>query len=316
MPAFLARPDDARSALFHREPAPVGVQLTCDASEVAVISASGRILATLGPGRHHLTAAAIPALRMASGGLEVLFVSTRLTGVRFGGAVGAQRDPTLDLAFEPRAFGTASFKVVDPGRLAAELQEGASPEGVTGLLKTRLLRALGEAIVGAKVGIADLAAPATAQRLGGAVQAAEPFADLGLAIDGFDMLAINVSEETLQGALKLQKQRAAKAAIAAEPTTEPMRPAVSPRPAVPAPAAPGAFACPKCGAPAAKGKFCSSCGAPLPKPAACAGCGAELKPNAKFCMACGKPVGALACSQCRVVLAPGAKFCPECGTKA
>ena len=50
----------------------------------------------------------------------------------------------------------------------------------------------------------------------------------------------------------------------------------------------------------------------------CAECGAKLSADAKFCLACGKPVvkpKPTECPQCGKPLTPGAKFCMECGAK-
>ncbi len=49
--------------------------------------------------------------------------------------------------------------------------------------------------------------------------------------------------------------------------------------------------CPKCGAPAAGGKFCAECGAPLAKEKHCTECGAKIKAGAKFCPECGTKQG-------------------------
>jgi hypothetical protein len=63
-------------------------------------------------------------------------------------------------------------------------------------------------------------------------------------------------------------------------------------------------------------------GGTLPLPAAvlvpeasCAACKAKLKPDAKFCAACGEKVPELKCAECKAVLKPGAKFCASCGKK-
>lgn len=53
--------------------------------------------------------------------------------------------------------------------------------------------------------------------------------------------------------------------------------------------------------------------------AACTSCGTSLPPNAKFCVGCGKPVGAAAkrfCGECGSELPANAKFCAGCGSKA
>ena len=48
--------------------------------------------------------------------------------------------------------------------------------------------------------------------------------------------------------------------------------------------------------------------------AACQGCGSGVEPDARFCPACGRPVGApAACANCGSALPAGSRFCGSCG---
>jgi membrane protease subunit (stomatin/prohibitin family) len=54
---------------------------------------------------------------------ELYFVTTRpIYNQGFGGPIGSMRDPELDLRVNPRAFGTYSFRVIDPVRFVIEFQ--------------------------------------------------------------------------------------------------------------------------------------------------------------------------------------------------
>jgi hypothetical protein len=79
-------------------------------------------------------------------------------------------------------------------------------------------------------------------------------------------------------------------------------------------------ACPACGKPAGKGKFCNNCGASMDLPE-CPKCGAKNALTVKFCNNCGTPLKAPAaemsgkCLSCGSDNPPGTKFCGECGGK-
>jgi hypothetical protein len=56
--------------------------------------------------------------------------------------------------------------------------------------------------------------------------------------------------------------------------------------------APGALACPSCGARTSGGKFCPDCGAPLSTKTACPTCGHACEGRPKFCPECGGKMSA------------------------
>jgi membrane protease subunit (stomatin/prohibitin family) len=67
---------------------------------------------------------------------------------------------------------------------------------------------------------------------------------------------------------------------------------------------------------AAAAPVAAAAAAPAPAAAtiACPKCGTENPAGAKFCQACGTPLGAKACANCGAEVPAGAKFCPACGT--
>ncbi|MBN1261052.1 MAG: protein kinase [Anaerolineae bacterium] len=108
--------------------------------------------------------------------------------------------------------------------------------------------------------------------------------------------------------------------------------------------------CPKCQTPNRPGvRFCRRCGEALPSEsdsragtpssqsksvsgsfsqfgqpsgALCPNCGAQLRPGARFCKACGKPVAPFGtspdrslCPRCGAELRAGARFCKQCGSR-
>lgn len=78
----------------------------------------------------------------------------------------------------------------------------------------------------------------------------------------------------------------------------------------------GVAICPSCNhqnAPAAK--FCAACGKPLggETTAKCPNCSADINPNSKFCSSCGAKIGPEMCPSCGAISPAGSKFCSECG---
>lgn len=257
----LSRPSAAESAPFHKlaEPGAVGDDLSCGPDEVAVVVAMGRVLGTLGPGRHALTAAESPFMGMAAGPVELVFVSQRISGLRFGGKLGAQQDQRTGVAWEPSAFGAATLRVADAARFVGQLGEG-EPDGVSGYLKPLLLKVLSQTIASAGLAPMELLSGQSNDALLAAVQKAPEFAELGLTVEGFDSLSFSVSEETLAA---LQKAASA-----------------------PKAAAQAGSRCGHCGGDVPAGaKSCPNCSSPTGS--SCAKCGRPQAAGARFCIACG-----------------------------
>lgn len=137
---MIARHDQFKDKVVFKHPDqtfPFWSQLTVDADEVCLFFKDGKYVGALGPGRHTLQTQNIPFLnalidRFTGGNVfisELYFVTTRpLYNQGFGGPIGSMRDPELDIRVNPRAFGTYSFRVVDPVRFVIEFvgQTGAA----------------------------------------------------------------------------------------------------------------------------------------------------------------------------------------------
>jgi membrane protease subunit (stomatin/prohibitin family) len=129
----IARPDDAKPHVVWKHPDPTVPklsQLTVNSDERAVFFRDGKVVGTLGPGRHTLDSTNIPFLSNLldsfTGGrlfiTEVFFVTMReLTGVKFGGPVGYVEDPKSGVPVQTMVHGEFSFKVTDPEQLIINL---------------------------------------------------------------------------------------------------------------------------------------------------------------------------------------------------
>lgn len=139
---MIARPDTAKEAIVYKHPDqnfPFWTQLTVDSDEVALFFKDGRYVGTLGPGRHTLDTQNIPFLgalvdKFTGGNVfisELYFVTTRpLYNQTFGGQIGSMRDPELEIRVNPRAFGSYSFRVIEPATFVTEFigQTGAADQ--------------------------------------------------------------------------------------------------------------------------------------------------------------------------------------------
>jgi membrane protease subunit (stomatin/prohibitin family) len=137
---MIARDDAFKDQVVFKHPDqtfPFWSQLTVDSDEVSLFFRDGRYVGSLGAGRHTLQTDNIPFLnalvdRFTGGNVfisELFFVTTKpLYNQGFGGPVGSMRDPELELRVNPRAYGTYSYRVVDPIRFVVEFvgQTGAS----------------------------------------------------------------------------------------------------------------------------------------------------------------------------------------------
>lgn len=137
---MIARDDAFKEKVVFKHPDqtfPFWSQLTVDSDEVCLFFKDGQYVGALGPGRHTLQTQNIPFLnslvdKFTGGNVfisELYFVTTRpMYNQGFGDTIGSMRDPELDLRVTPRAFGTFSYKVVDPVKFVLEFvgQTGAA----------------------------------------------------------------------------------------------------------------------------------------------------------------------------------------------
>jgi membrane protease subunit (stomatin/prohibitin family) len=126
---MIARPDEAKRQLVWKHPdptIPMKSQLTVESDERCVFFRDGKVVATLGPGRHTLDSANLPFLSRLvdsfTGGrvfiAEVFFVSmTEQVGEKFGGRIGNVEDPKSGVPVETMVHGEFAFRVIDPEKL-------------------------------------------------------------------------------------------------------------------------------------------------------------------------------------------------------
>ena len=130
---FIAVPDDRKGQLVFKWP-DVSIRrytkAIVNADEVALFVNTGRVVQTLGPGRHQIDADELPGLGIlidaATGGkayrAELYFVGSReYTGFTFGGRVDDVQDPQTGLIVTLRVFGDYALRVVDPITLITNL---------------------------------------------------------------------------------------------------------------------------------------------------------------------------------------------------
>lgn len=157
---MIARPDDAKSQVVWKHPdptIPMRSQLTVESDERAVFFRDGKVVATLGPGRHTLDTSNLPFLsdlvdRFTGGNVfiaEVFFVTMReFTGVKFGGRIGHVEDPKSGVPVETMVHGEFSFRVEQPEPLVVGLvgMGRAEPHQVGAWMKEQVLKVLRDRI--------------------------------------------------------------------------------------------------------------------------------------------------------------------------
>jgi membrane protease subunit (stomatin/prohibitin family) len=130
---FIAVPDDHKGQVVYKWPDQSIRRYTraiVNADEVALFVNTGKVVQTLGPGRHQIDADEIPGLGIlidaATAGrayrAELYFVGSReYTGFNFGGRVDDVQDPQTGLIVTLRVFGDYALRVVDPITLITNL---------------------------------------------------------------------------------------------------------------------------------------------------------------------------------------------------
>lgn len=156
----IARPDEAKAFVVWKHPDPTipkFSQLTVNSDEQAVFFRDGKVVGTLGPGRHTLDSTNIPFLSnlldSVTGGrlfiTEVFFVTMREnTGVKFGGPVGNVEDPKSGVPVQTMVHGEFSFKVTNPEQLIVGLVGTGIAQNydVRGWLKEQVLKVIRDRI--------------------------------------------------------------------------------------------------------------------------------------------------------------------------
>ncbi len=317
----------------------MGAQLTVGESQAVVFANEGQLADVFTPGRYELSTQNMPVMTMLKSWKygfnspfksDVYFVNTRqFMDCKWGTANPVMmRDAEFGM-IRIRAFGSYSFRVVDPALFMKEVFGTSSlftVSGVEGQIKSIVVSGLSDAIAQSKIPALDLAANYT--ELGQYVlQAINPkLTPMGLSLSEFVVENISLPEEvekamdkrTSMGVLgDLNRYTQFQAA-------EAMREAAN-NPSGNNMAGMGVGM----GAAAMMGQMFTQSMGQINQPAqpvqqaqpvgaACANCGQAVPAGSKFCPNCGQPQTAPQarfCGECGTKLEGGAKFCPNCGTK-
>ncbi|MFF2554680.1 SPFH domain-containing protein [Nocardia sp. NPDC058058] len=140
---FIAVPETQKNQLVYKWP-DLNIRrfsrVLVNADETALFVRSGKVIATLGPGRHRIDADELPVLGALmdtlTGGnfyrAEMYFVSAReLPGIKFGGRLTDIVDPLSEQVVTLRAFGEFALSVRDPAELITGLVGTADPADPT-----------------------------------------------------------------------------------------------------------------------------------------------------------------------------------------
>jgi membrane protease subunit (stomatin/prohibitin family) len=209
---MIARPDAQKDKVVFKHPDqtfPFWSQLTVDADECALFFRDGTVVATLAPGRHTLQTQNYPFLntlvdKFTGGNVfisEIFFVLTRpLYNQGFGDTIGSMRDPELEIRVTPRAFGTFSYRVVDPLRFLLWFRGQASgdpndsPRWIQDMLFMGLRATLTRMLKAGELSLLDLGTcgPEVARAM---VQSCPDLVNIGVQVLEVAKLNINLSEE-------------------------------------------------------------------------------------------------------------------------
>jgi membrane protease subunit (stomatin/prohibitin family) len=209
---MIARPDAQKDKVVYKHPdqtIPYWRQVTVDSDEVCLFFKDGNYVGALPPGRHTLQTQNIPFLNAIvdqfTGGnvfvSELFFVTTRpLYNQGFGDTIGSMRDPELDIRVTPRAFGTFSFRVVDPVRFVIGFrgQTGGDPEQSLRWVRDQLFMGLRSTLTrlikAGELTLLDLGTcgPDVARAV---VQSCPDLANIGVQVLEIAKLNINLSDE-------------------------------------------------------------------------------------------------------------------------
>lgn len=209
---MIARPDEHKDKVVYKHPDqtfPFWSQLTVDSDEICLFFRDGNYVGAVPPGRHTLQTQNIPFLNALvdhfTGGnvfiSELFFVTTRpLYNQGFGDTIGSMRDPELDLRVTPRAFGTYSFRIVEPLRFVIGFRGQTSDERDVSLRWVRdqlfmgLKSTLARMIKTGELTLMDLGTcgPEVARAI---VQSCPDLASIGVQVLEIAKLNINLNDE-------------------------------------------------------------------------------------------------------------------------
>ncbi|MBV9593834.1 MAG: SPFH domain-containing protein [Actinobacteria bacterium] len=154
---FIAVPDDRKHQIVYKWPDVSIRRFTkaiVNADEVALFVNTGRVVQTMGPGRHDIDADELPGLGIlidaATAGrayrAELYFVHAReFTGFNFGGRIDDVQDPQTGLIVTLRVFGDYAMRVIDPVTLITNLLgtvDVTDNDSVSGWVSDQLLKVM------------------------------------------------------------------------------------------------------------------------------------------------------------------------------
>ncbi|WP_063001795.1 SPFH domain-containing protein [Nocardia mikamii] len=154
---FIAVPDGRKDQLVYKWP-DLNIRrysrTIVNADQIALFVKSGRVVATMGPGRHRVDADELPVLGALVDSVtgnnfyraELYFVSTReFAGVRFGGRLDDIVDPASEQIVTLRVFGEFALAVRDPAQLITSLvgtTDLTDPAGIQAWCADLLLKSM------------------------------------------------------------------------------------------------------------------------------------------------------------------------------
>jgi membrane protease subunit (stomatin/prohibitin family) len=343
---MIARPDDAKAFVVWKHPdptIPLKAQLTVESDERAVFFRDGKVVATLGPGRHTLDTQNLPFLSNLvdsfTGGnvfiAEVFFVNVReQAGIKFGGPIGNVEDPKSGAPVETLVHGEFSFRVTGPEQLIVGLVGmGRSGSDIVGAwMKEQVLKVIrdriAELLVKNKWPLLDVTSGAYTEEIETDVVKGlgSHVASYGVEIVrlGNFVIAINDADavrlkqlytdaaylRTVGGVDNYQRFAAGKAMFGAG---EGMA-----KGGGDGGVGGGMLSGAALGVGLGMAQMMSGAGrgSPTTSTVVCAKCGQQVAPG-KFCASCGAALAAPAatafCASCGAGLAADAKFCAQCG---
>jgi membrane protease subunit (stomatin/prohibitin family) len=322
---FIEMPDAQKSLITWKWPDQQILQhsqVNVDMDYLAVFTNLGRVIGTLGPGRHPLDEGASLTLGWLADRLtgnayydaELYFVTTRdVTNLKFGGPVDNLSDGPTGLVVSLRVYGEAAFHVTDPSILLSRLVGTDGTEDFNGEISTWVAD---QTLAAIRAVLPDLVSQHGVLAMGqlqdatgdtALAKANEKLAPYGLALTTFAELNVNLPDADAQ---QIKQFAAAKAytgvagsfdsAVRGEAALEIAQGVadgnVGAQPAVVAgmmmgvpvsPGAPGAGATPGGGGgPVAPAQPAASVGVAH----FCSQCGAAVSAGARFCPSCGAAV--------------------------
>lgn len=348
---FIARPDAAKEDIIYLYPEHnirLMTQLTLMPEESAIFINEGRVQGKLGPGGTHvLDTKNVPFLsslleKLTGGNLfiaQLFFVTTGkpFVGIKFGGPIGALRDPTNDYTVAGMVYGSFQVQVASAETLLSKTGTGTADFARNRFLepfKQTILDALSSAITAAGAAnhwsLADMVSGKAKEPMKKAMlEFVEPYAaDWGIKILRFENFTINYEESEQYKTLNEMNTKVAMEKRRMEMARDPAFMAQAQVGLVQG-AAEG-FKTGGEGAGMGLAGIGMGMGAQMSQMfgqqqqaarqaqaqasgVQCPSCG-QVSPPGKFCSHCGKPLAPpTAQCACGANLTPGAKFCASCG---